>query len=123
MPSHDAHEELSFLVVARTGPGPYPHPIEVGVHADGPRSRMSFSVGPHAANAGGQLPLARVLDEERTGLDPAFTTEFDAGQLHWLVPYLVRLHAGEEVLDEIIAAYRDQHGKAPRWMGQPRFGE
>ncbi|MBU2698056.1 hypothetical protein [Pimelobacter sp. 30-1] len=121
---HDqAEQPLEFLVVARTGPGPYPHPVEVALHPDGAASRVSFSIGPHAANAGGQVPLTDVLDDDRTGLDPRFATEFDAADLHWLVPYLVRLHAGEDTTDEIVAAYRERHGKTPRSLLQVRFGE
>ncbi len=115
--------QLQFIVVARTEPGPYPHPVEVAVHPNGASSRMSFSIGPHAANAGGQVPLSRVLDEQQTGLNPMFDLEFDAGDLHWLVPHLVRLQAGEDVTEEIVQAYADKHGHAPGWMEQARFGE
>jgi hypothetical protein len=116
-------DRLTFLVLARTGSGPYPHPVEICLYPDGRDSRMSFSIGPHVVNAGGQLALTRVLDDERTGLAPAFTTEFDAAELHWAVPYLVRLHAGEDVRDEIIAAYRERHGKEPDRLPQARYGE
>lgn len=119
----NSDQRLSFLVVARTDPGPYPHPVEIAVHADGARSRMSFSIGPHAANAGGQLALARVLDEERSRLNPMFETEFAAADLHWLVPCLVRLQSGEDVLDEIAEAYAGRHGRAPGWLRQERYGE
>lgn len=114
---------LPFLVMARTEPGSYPHPVEVAVHPDGPRSRLSFSIGPHAANAGGQVALARVLDERRTGLNPMFATEFDAAELHWLVPFLVRLQAGEDVKDEMIAAYATRHGRSPEVLWQEHYGE
>ncbi|WP_030144373.1 hypothetical protein [Glycomyces sp. NRRL B-16210] len=113
---------LPFLVVARTGPGPYPHPVEVAVHPAGADSRVSFSVGPHAVNAGGQVALARVLDESETGLSPVFAQEFDAAELHWLVPLLVRLHAGEEVKEEIVSAYKALHGKTPEIMQQAHYG-
>ncbi|WP_335985666.1 hypothetical protein [Glycomyces sp. MUSA5-2] len=105
-----------FIVVARTGSGPWPHPVEVGVHPAGADSLMSFSLGPHIVNAGGIVPLGNVLDESRTGLNPMFAEEFDAAGLHWLVPLLVRLHAGEEVAEEIRAAYRALHGKRPETM-------
>jgi hypothetical protein len=39
-----------------------------------------------------------------------------AERLDWLVPLLVRLHAGEDVKDEIEAAYRERHGGPPEWM-------
>ncbi len=107
---------LRFLVVARTAPGPWPHPVEVAVHPAGADSIVAFSLGPHAANAGGQVALSRVLDGSRTGLNPAFTEEFEAARLHWLVPFLVRLHAGEDVTDGIVAAYRAAHGTAPETM-------
>ena len=113
---------LPFIVVARTGPGRYPHPVEVAVHPAGADSRVSFSVGPHAVNAGGQVALARVLDESQAGLNPLFATEFDAAELHWLVPFLVRLYAGEEVKDEIVSAYQALHGKSPETMHQAHYG-
>lgn len=112
------HQQLSFIVVARTGPGPYPHPVEAAIHPAGRDTRMSFSIGPHIVNAGGQVALARVLDGE--GLNPMFAEEFDAGDLHWLVPYLVRLQAGEDVTEEIVAAYVATHGRRPERMLQAR---
>ncbi|SDC63822.1 hypothetical protein [Nocardioides lianchengensis] len=112
-------ELLTFLVVARTGPGDYPHPVEVAVHPAGPKSRMSFSIGPHAANVGGQIPLSRVLDG--TGLNPSFEEEFAAGDLSWLLPYLVRLQAGEDVESEIVEAYTARHGRAPQLSLQEYF--
>lgn len=118
-----ADRRLPFLVMARTGAGRYPHPVEVALHPAGPDSRMSFSIGPHVVNAGGQLALARVLDDQRTGLNPQFEEEFAAGDLHWLMPFLVRLFAGEDVKDEIVAAYVARHGRAPEVMLQERFGE
>ncbi|MEO9322789.1 hypothetical protein ABFT23_04815 [Nocardioides sp. C4-1] len=116
-----ADQRLVFVVVASTAPGHYPHPVEIALHPDGARSRISFSIGPHAANAGGQLPLANVLDG--TGLSPLFDTEFDAAELHWLVPYLVRLQGGEDVTEEIVAGYVERHGKRPRWTEQARHGD
>ncbi len=115
-------QPLQFLVVARTGPGRYPHPVEVAVHPAGADTRLSFSVGPHAANAGGQLPLTMVLDGLQTGLNPMFETEFDAADLHWLVPYLVRLRSGEDVTHEIVEAYVDRHGRSPEVVVQARYG-
>lgn len=115
-------EMLEFLVVANTGSGPYPHPVEVALHPDGVDSRMSFSLGAHVANVGGQLPLSEVLDDEWTGLDPGFQLEFDAGDLHWLVPYLVRLMAGEDVTYDIVSAYVARHGRQPKVLRQRRYG-
>ncbi|MEU6250005.1 hypothetical protein [Glycomyces sp. NPDC047010] len=100
-----------FMVVARTGPGRWPHPVEVGVHPDGKDSTVSFSIGPHAANAGGTVPIDRVLDGD--ALNPMFATEFEAAELHWLVPLLVRLRDGEDVTDEIRSAYTALHDKRP----------
>ncbi|MFI0801156.1 hypothetical protein ACXIZN_39835 [Amycolatopsis sp. TRM77291] len=113
---------LRFLVIARTAPGRHPHPMEVAVHPAGAASRVSISVGPHPVNAGGQVALSAVLDESRTGLDPLWEKDFDAAELHWAVPYLVRLQAGEDVADEIVAAYRARHGEAPATMFQERYG-
>ncbi|GLZ78496.1 hypothetical protein Afil01_33030 [Actinorhabdospora filicis] len=113
---------LRFLVVARTPSGPYPHPVEVGVHLDGVNSIVSFSIGPHAANAGGLVALSHVLDETRTGINPLFEQEFAAAELDWLVPRLIRLHGGEDVTDEIMSAYREQHGKRPETMHVSRHG-
>lgn len=106
----------SFLVVARTASGSWPHPVEVGVYPAGADSVLAFSIGPHAANAGGLVSLATVLDETRTGLNPAFAEEFDAAELHWLVPLLARLHTGADVKDDIAAAYRERHGRPPETM-------
>lgn len=105
-----------FIVVARTGSGGYPHPIEVGVQPNGADSVLAFSIGPHVVNAGGLVPLGNVLDWERTGLNPQFNKEFEAAELDWLVPLLVRLHAGEDVAEEIKLAYQERHGKRPEMM-------
>ncbi|MEU3765404.1 hypothetical protein AB0E55_10130 [Amycolatopsis keratiniphila] len=113
---------LRFLVIARTAPGRHPHPMEVAVHPAGAASRVSISMGPHAVNAGGQVPLSAVLDEARTGLSPYWAEQFDETDLHWVVPYLVRLQAGEDVTDEIVAAYTARHGEAPAKMFQDRYG-
>lgn len=108
-------------MVARTNGGHWPHPVEVGVWPAGADSLLSFSIGPHAVNAGGVAALASVLDESRTGLNPVFAEEFEAAELHWLLPFLVRLHAGADVADEIAAAYRERHGRPPERMlvGRP----
>ncbi|MFJ4100596.1 hypothetical protein [Amycolatopsis japonica] len=113
---------LRFLVIARTAPGHHPHPMEMAVHPAGAASRFSISVGPHPVNAGGQVPLSAVLDETRTGLNPLWEKDFDAAELHWAVPFLVRLQAGEDVTDEIVAAYTARHGEAPAKMFQDRYG-
>ncbi|MEU5870642.1 hypothetical protein AB0A73_03675 [Glycomyces sp. NPDC047369] len=107
------HTPRDFIVVARTGSGPWPHPVEVAVHPAGADSIVAFSIGPHVVNAGGLVALATVLDETRTGLNPAFAEEFDAAELHWLTPLLARLFTGEDTTDEIVAAYRDLHGQRP----------
>lgn len=113
---------LRFLVIARTAPGHHPHPMEVAVHPAGAASRFSISVGPHPVNAGGQVALSQVLDESRTGLDPLWQEEFDEADLHWVVPYLVRLQAGEDTTDEIVAAYTARQDEAPATMFQDRHG-
>jgi hypothetical protein len=105
-----------FIMVARTGSGGYPHPIEVGVQPNGADSMLAFSIGPHVVNVGGIVPLGNVLDEDRTGLSPRFNEEFEAAELDWLVPLLVRLHAGEDVAEEIKSAYQERHGKRPEMM-------
>lgn len=119
---HPPDTRLPFLVLASTPPGDYPHPIRVMLHPDGARSRMAFSLGPHAANVGGQVALSVVVDPGGAGLDPRFTREFDAADLHWVVPFLQRLQDGEEVTSEVEAAYRERHGRAPRWDAQERHG-
>ncbi|MFI6304766.1 hypothetical protein ACIBCH_23080 [Amycolatopsis thailandensis] len=115
-------QPLRFLVIARTAPGRHPHPMEVAVHPAGAASRVSISVGPHPVNAGGQVTLSAVLDGSRTGLDPLWEKDFDAAELHWAVPYLVRLQAGEDTTDEIVAAYTARHGTAPATIFQARYG-
>lgn len=111
-----APDTMSFLVLARTASGDYPHPVEVGLYPDGANSIASFSIGSHAANAGGLVHLSSLIDQERGELHPNFEAEFAAADLHWLVPFLVRLQAGEAVADEIVAAYRERHGSAPETM-------
>ena len=101
-------------MLAQTESGHWPHPVEVTLQLGGAAVQVGFSLGPHPVNAGGLVALANVLDETGTGLNPMFTEEFDAARLHWAIPYLARLQAGEDVTDEIIAAYRDRHGKPPR---------
>ncbi|GAA1673023.1 hypothetical protein GCM10009830_19100 [Glycomyces endophyticus] len=101
-------------MVARTGPGPWPHPVEIGVQPAGANSVVSFSLGPHAVNSGGRVPLRSVLDG--TGLNPLFAAEFDAADLHWLVPHLVRLRDGQADAGDIRAAYEERHGKRPESM-------
>lgn len=104
---------MPYLVVASTGSGPYPHPVEVAIHPNGRDTILAFSIGPHVVNAGGLVALAGVLDEAAAGLNPLFATEFDAAELHWLVPLLVRLHKGEDVKEEIVSGHRERHGKNP----------
>ncbi|WP_410660824.1 hypothetical protein [Amycolatopsis sp. lyj-112] len=115
-------QPLRFLVIARTAPGRHPHPMEVAVHPAGSASRFSISLGAHPVNAGGQVALSAVLDESRTGLNPVWEKEFEAAELHWVVPYLVRLQAGEDTPDEIVAAYTARHDKAPATIFQDRHG-
>lgn len=92
------------------------------MHPAGAASRVSISMGPHPVNAGGQVALSAVLDESRTGLSPLWEKDFDAAELHWAVPYLVRLQTGEDVTEEIVAAYTERHGKAPATMFQDHYG-
>jgi hypothetical protein len=103
-------EPPRFIVVARNGS------IEVGVEPKGADSVLAFSIGPHPVNVGGLVPLGNVLDWERSGLNPWFNTEFEAAELDWLVPLLVRLHAGEDVSGEIKSAYQERHGRPPEMM-------
>ncbi|MFB9659523.1 hypothetical protein ACFQS3_07100 [Glycomyces mayteni] len=103
-----------FIVVARTGSGRWPHPVEVGVHPAGKDSLVSFSIGPHAVNAGGVVPIGNVLLGDE--LNPMFSEEFEAAELHWLVPLLVRLRGGEDVAEEIRSAYTALHGRRPETM-------
>lgn len=106
----------NFMVLARTSSDrPYPHPVEVTLHPAGKDSILGFSIGPHVVNAGGLVPLERVLDDSQTGLNRAFNKEFDAAELQWVVPLLVRLHKGEDVKEEIVAAYKERHGSRPDW--------
>lgn len=115
-----APDPLRFLVLARTASGHYPHPVEVALYPDGANSIAAFSIGPHVVNAGGLVSLSVLIDETQGALNPSFNMEFDAAELHWLVPFLVRLKAGEDVKDEIVAAYRDLHGASPETTGIAR---
>lgn len=115
-------EPRPYYVLASTGPGPWPHPVEVTVHPDGLDTRLTFSIGPHAGNVGGELGLDGVLDGEWADLDPGFSEEFDAADLRWLVPYLVRLAAGEDAFPEVVDEYVRRHGRQPDVRLQGRHG-
>lgn len=116
-----APDTMDFLVLARTEPGVYPHPVEVGLHPDGANSIALFSVGPHVVNAGGLIHLSVLVDQSRGELNPQFAPEFDAAELHWLVPFLVRLQAGEDVTKAIVSAYRERHGSPPETISLGRM--
>lgn len=70
-------------------------------------------MGPHIVNAGGQVPVTRViLDGE---LNEQFAEEFDACEARWLVPHLAQLAAGENVtLNDLIGAYQSRFGHRPK---------
>lgn len=55
-------------------------------------------------------------------LDPRFAEEFDAAALRWLVPYLVRLAAGEDAFPEAVDEYVRRHGRQPEVRLQERQG-
>jgi hypothetical protein len=116
-----APDTMTFLVLARTESGSYPHPVEVALHPDRANSIAAFSIGPHAVNAGGLVHLSALIDASKGELNPQFATEFDAADLHWLVPFLVRLQAGEDVTKAIVAAYRERHGSPPETMALARM--
>lgn len=106
---------LTFLVLGHSPEGAtgWPHPVSISIHPRGRTTLINFSVGPHIVNSGGQMPVDHViLDGE---LNEVFAEEFEACEARWLVPYLARLAAGEDVTaDDLVAAYRSRFGGRPR---------
>ena len=115
----DEPDYLHFVVVGVSDDGT----VRIGVAPARADSRVSISIGPHAANVGAQVPLAHVLDESRTRLGPAHKEEFDAARCNWVVPYLVRLAEGRDVKEsKLVAQFEKRHGYAPDVETQPRSG-
>lgn len=108
-------KRLEFLVLGHSpeGASGWPHPVTISVCARGKKTLVNFSMGPHIVNVGGQRTVTQVVVDG--GLDEAYAEEFDACGARWLVPYLVRLAAGEDVSEgELVAAYEARFGHAPR---------
>lgn len=115
------HKEnvLRFVIVGRSDDGV----VTIGVAPARADSRVSISVGPHAANVGAQLGLTDVLDESLTRLSPVHREQFDQARCNWLVPHLVRLAAGKDVKErKLVSAYEKHHGYEPDIEVQTRFG-
>lgn len=116
--------QLEFHVLGHSPEGAtgWPHPVTISIHPRGTTTLLNVSMGPHAANVGGQIPLTRViLDGE---LNEAFAEEFDACEARWLVPYLARLAAGEDVtVDDLVGAYRSKFARRPKveWSADHTF--
>jgi hypothetical protein len=110
---------LRFVIVGRSDDGT----VTIGVAPARADSRVSISVGPHAANVGAQLGLTDVLDESLTRLRPGHRDEFDQARCNWVVPHLVRLAEGKDVKErKLVAAYEKRHGYEPDIEVQTRFG-
>lgn len=110
---------LNFVVVGRSDDGT----VSIAVAPARSDSRVAFSIGPHAANVGGQVPVRDVLDETGTRLSPMYADHFDAARCNWVVPYLVRLAEGRNVREsKLVAAFEKRHGYAPEVETQQRFG-
>jgi hypothetical protein len=109
------HALLDFLVLGHSPEGAtgWPHPVTISIHPRGKTTLLNFSVGPHAANVGGQIPVTRVIFDGE--LNETFAEEFDACEARWLVPHLAQLAAGENVTAiDLIGAYRSRFGHQPR---------
>lgn len=112
-------DQLRFLVLGRSHDGT----VAVAVAPARAHTRVAISVGPHAANVGGQMGLDVVLNETKTKLSPALQEYFDKARLNWLVPYLVRLAEGRDVKESKLAsAFEKRHGYAPDCELQHRYG-
>lgn len=110
-----SHGQLNFLVLGHSPEGAtgWPHPVSISVYPRGERTLLNFSMGPHIANAGGQVAVTWVILDG--ALNESFAEEFDACGARWLVPYLARLASGEEVTEhELIDAYRAKFGRHPK---------
>jgi hypothetical protein len=115
----DSDDLLSFVLVGRSDDGT----VGIAVAPARADSRVAFSIGPHAANVGGQVPLRDVLDETGTRLNPMYAEQFTAARCTWVVPYLVRLAEGRNVREsKLVAAFEKRHGYAPEVETQQRFG-
>lgn len=112
-------DQLRFVIVGRSDDGT----VTIAVAPARADSRVSISVGPHAANVGAQLGLADVLDESLTRLNPVHRDEFDQARCNWVVPLLVRLAAGKDVKErKLVSAYEKVHGYEPEIELQTRYG-
>lgn len=112
--AEDPTELLDFLVLGHSpdGAAGWPHPVTIGVLPRGAATLVNLSMGPHTINVGGQVGVARVIRDGE--LDETYAEEFDACGARWLVPYLARLAAGEEISEEeLIGAYRARFGREP----------
>lgn len=87
--------------------------VSIKVHPAAIGTRLNISKdGPPIISVGGQFPVLGVVGTEG-GLN-GFQDEFDAAQAQWLVPYLARLAADEEVTEaELTAAYAERFGLEP----------
>ncbi len=105
---------LDFLMLGHSpdGASGWPHPVTISVHPRSTTTLLNFSIGPHIVNAGGQRPVTQVVIDGE--LNEAYAEEFDACEARWLVPYLARLAAGENIsADELIGAYQSRSGHPP----------
>lgn len=110
-----SREQLNFLVLGHSPEGAtgWPHPVSISVYPRGERTLLNFSMGPHIANAGGQVAVTWVIIDG--ALNESFAEEFDACDARWLVPHLARLASGDEVTGrELIKAYRAKFGRSPK---------
>ena len=106
---------LNFLMLGHSPAGAtgWPHPATIAVHPRGETTLINFSMGPHIANVGGQVPITRVIHDGE--LNETFAEEFDACEARWLVPHLARLAAGENLTeDDLALAYEARFGRRPK---------
>ncbi|GAB3817303.1 hypothetical protein GCM10028820_18030 [Tessaracoccus terricola] len=113
--AEDSRNWLDFIVLGHSPDGAtgWPHPVTISVHPRGRTTLLNFSVGPHAANVGGQIPVTRVILDG--GLNESFAEEFDACEARWLVPHLAELVDGVNVTaTDLIGAYQSKFGHRPK---------
>ncbi|MBZ2195093.1 hypothetical protein [Occultella gossypii] len=88
-------------------------PVVVGLWLGGAEPVVTISEGSGHLGSGGAMWLEEVLTESG-GLQQRWEQAFAQAGALWVVPFLGRVAAGEQVAeDEIVNAYRQRHGTEP----------
>lgn len=110
---------MRFLMLAtnqwsasRDGRHVYPYEVQVSVVT--PVPLVALSEGSAHGGGGGIFTVEAALSEP-------FRDTFRRAEGEWLIPWLERLAAGEEVAEaELVAAFVERHGREPQtWMAEP----